>query len=81
MSLTEAEIEYQILKFDDKERRVQLLHEQGKLLQMAKKSEGEAPEFEWQAEAAKYMIESSPKGTYGLRAQELLSVEPSMTER
>jgi len=60
---------------------VQLLHEQEKILRIAENSEKDAPEFAWDAEATKYMIESSPKDTYGLKTQELLSVESSMVER
>lgn len=80
-SSLKMKVEYQIMRFNKSERRVQLLHEQEKILQLAGKSERDAPGFEWDPEATKYMIESSPKETYTLDAQGLLSVEPSMAER
>jgi hypothetical protein len=73
------EIEYAIVRLDEKTREATLVLKQSHVL---KKLDGESnQEGEFTAEFAKYMVEGMPSKPYGPNLCDMLKVEESMVKR
>lgn len=79
------EVEYSLVRFDHKQKRVYLLRKAGDLLKQLQANEDitHSDPFgcEWSPECANYMLEAMPNRPYEADLASLLKIEPNMRKR
>lgn len=76
------EIEYSLIKFDDKKKNVQLSLRAEELLRIMQKEESVNPDIgSWKPEYASYMLEGTPSKPYDSELAFLITVEANMRKR